>query len=111
MKEYIKLYWQHTSEKESDEPVVLLYEVDLLQERYATRMIEIYENGNTENMMDEIMGLVTEAPLPTIEEINSVEYGTEFHACLMTKAEFEMIWHTKKYQGDFDWQTAQIQDQ
>lgn len=100
MKEYLKLYWAHTSEKEKEEPVVILYEVDLSQERYATRMIDIYENRNTENTIDEIMGLVTEAPLPTIEEINTETYGTEFYACLMTKAEFEKIWHTKKYTGD-----------
>ena len=103
MKEYIKVYWKHTSEKEADEPVVILYEVDLSEERYATRMIDIYADGHTENTEDKAWGFVTEAPVITMEEINSGEYGEEFHACLMTSTTFEEIWQTKRYHGSFYW--------
>lgn len=53
MKEYIKVYWEHTSEKEVNEPVVIVYEVDLTEERYATRMIDIYADSHTENIEDQ----------------------------------------------------------
>ncbi len=100
MKEYLKLYWKHTSEKEAEEPVVIIYEVDLQEERYATRLIDIFADYHTENTEDKAWRFVTEAPIPTVSEINSGEYGEEFHACLLTSAEFEKIWHTKTYHGD-----------
>lgn len=103
MKEYIKVYWEHTSEKEVNEPVVIVYEVDLTEERYATRMIDIYADSHTENIEDQAQRFVTEAPVITMEEINSGEYGTEFHACLMTRAMFEEIWQTKTYHGSLYW--------
>ena len=66
MKEYLKLYWKHTSEKEAEEPVVIIYEVDLQEERYATRLIDIFADYHTENTEDKAWGFVTDAPILTV---------------------------------------------
>lgn len=104
MKEYLKLYWKHTSEKEANEPVIMIYEVDLLQNRYATRVIDVFDDGNVKNWEDKSWGVVTECAVDTVEEINSAddEYGKNFYACLMTKEEFEEIWNTHIYNGALD---------
>ncbi|GLC82316.1 DUF6881 domain-containing protein [Lacrimispora brassicae] len=99
MKEYVKLYWRHTSEKEAGEPVIIIYEVDLKEDRYAIRLIDIYSDGHTENIEDKAWGFVTEHPVCTVEEINSGEYGEEFQACSTTEFEFSKIWHTRIYFG------------
>ena len=93
-KEYLAMYWEHTSEKE---PRILLYEVDLEEDRYATRMIEVYANGQVDCIEDKSFRFITEAPVPSIEEINADEYGREFHANLITKEEFGQTWDTLVY--------------
>lgn len=37
--EYIKWYWKYIDD---ETPVLLFYEVDLKEERYATRMAEVF---------------------------------------------------------------------
>ncbi len=98
MKEYIKLYWEHTSPKEKDEPVVILYEVDLSEERYATRSVDICANRRAVNVEGKEFGFVTECPVPAVDEFNSDEYGAEFKACLITEEEFERTWESGVYQ-------------
>lgn len=100
MREYIKLYWEHTSEKEKDEPVVIIYEVDLSEERYAVRSVYIYADRRAVNIEDKEFGFVTECPVPAIEELNSDEYGKEIRACLITEEEFERIWESGIYRGN-----------
>lgn len=39
MKEYIKLCWEHDL---NDEPVVILYEVNLEEERLALRSVDVF---------------------------------------------------------------------
>lgn len=95
--EYVKLFWKHDY---PDDPVVIIYEVDLDDERYAVRLIDIYADGHTSNQEDKAWGYVTEAPVPTVEEFNTTDYGEEFHACLISKEEFEKIWNTGIYNGD-----------
>ena len=87
--EYIKLYWKH-NEKDTD-PVAILYEVDIEEDRYAVRLINIFADRHTENQEDPAWGWVTEAPVPAAEEFNSYEYGEEFKAHLITKEHFEAI--------------------
>lgn len=99
MKEYIKLYWAHTSPKEKDEPVVILYEVDLSEERYATRLVDIYADRSAVNIEDKEFGFVTECPVPAVDEFNSDEYGAEFKTCIITGEEFERTWESGIYQG------------
>ncbi len=90
MYEYIRCDWKHDFK---DEPVTLLYEVDLNEERYATRMIDIYADGHTNNLQDADWKFVTEAPVPSIEDINKGECGEEFSACMISKEEFEKVWN------------------
>lgn len=95
--EYVKLFWKHDY---PDDPVVIIYEVDLDDERYAVRLIDIYADGHTSNQEDKAWGYVTEAPVPTVEIFNTTDYGEEFYACLISKEEFEEIWNTGIYNGD-----------
>lgn len=95
--EYIKLYWKH-NEKDTD-PVAILYEVDIEEDRYAVRLINIFADRHTENQEDPAWGWVTEAPVPTAEEFNSYEYGEEFKAHLITKEHFEETWCGDIYPG------------
>ena len=94
--EYIKLFWQHNF---PDDPVVIIYEVDIDDERYALRLIDIFADGHTNNQEDKAWGYVTEAPVPTVEEINTHDYGEEFYAHLISKEDFENIWETGIYSG------------
>lgn len=95
--EYLKLYWKHDF---PEDPIIIIYEADLDDERYAIRLIDIYADGHTDNQEDRAWGYVTEAPVPTVEEFNTTDYGEEFHACLTSKEEFEKIWNTGIYDGD-----------
>ena len=94
--EYVKLYWHHDF---PIDPVVIIYEVDVDDERYATRLINIFADGRIENQEDKAWGYVTEAAVPTVEEFNTLEYGEEFCACLVSQDEFEKIWSTGGYSG------------
>ena len=95
--EYLKLYWKHDF---PEDPVIIIYEVDLDDERYAIRLIDIYADGHTDNQEDRAWGYVTEAPVPESEEFNSGKCGTGLRAALITKEEFEEIWNTGIYTGD-----------
>lgn len=89
MYEYIKCDWKHNFE---EEPVTMLYEVDLDEERYATRMIEIFADEHINCIQEKDWKFVTEAPVPTVNDINRGECGEEFSACVILKEEFEKIW-------------------
>ena len=56
MYEYISCDWKHNFE---EEPVTILYEVDLDEERYATRMIEVFADGHTNNLQDKEWKFIT----------------------------------------------------
>ena len=100
--EYIKCYWDHNYSYAKEEPVLLYYEVDTEEERYAVRCIDIYADGRIETIQDEEFGFVTEGPVPTVTEINEeyseTEWGDRFRACLITKAEFERVWISSIYE-------------
>lgn len=103
--EYLKFFWKHNF---PTDPVVIIYEVDLDDERYAIRLIDIFADGHTSNQEDKAWGYVTEDPVPTVEEFNEeynkADYGEDFHACLISKEEFEEIWNTGIYNGDLVFQ-------
>jgi hypothetical protein len=65
--EYIKWF---VKDYNYDMAPVLIYEVDLENERYATRMIEIYEDRRIKKVEEPGFEFITEAPVPTIQEIN-----------------------------------------
>lgn len=88
--EYIKLFWAHHL---PEEPTIILYEVDIENERFAKRSIDIFRDGSTQNIPDLYADVIEVVPILTVEEFNSIEYGEEFQACLITKEEFEEVWN------------------
>lgn len=95
--EYLKLFWKHNY---PNDPVVIIYEVDTEDERYAIRLIDVFADGHTSNQEDKPLGYVTEAPVETVQEINAGDIGEELNACLISKEEFEEIWNTGVYNSD-----------
>lgn len=95
--EYIKCFWQYI---DRNTPVLCFYEVDEEEERYTRRNIDIFIDGNVEKL-GENEEFVSEAPCPTIEEINEMD---EFKAFSITRQEFEDIWNqnSHKYMGKLD---------
>lgn len=95
--EYIKCFWQYI---DRETPVLCFYEVDEEEERYTTRNIDVFIDGHIEKL-GEHDGFVSEAPCPTIEEIN--EMG-EFKAFSIKIQEFEEVWnqHSQRYNGNLD---------
>lgn len=96
MTEYIKLFWNEAPE---GEPLVILYEVDIENERLALRSIDIFADRHTHNIADFYDGVIEIVPIPTVEEFNAHIWGEEFHACLIEKTEFETLWESHTYDG------------
>lgn len=93
--EYIKLFWEHEPD---GEPVIILYEVNLDNERLALRFIDIFADGHSRNINDLYEGVIEITPIPEIEEFNAHVWGDEFHACLISREEFEKIWDSHFYE-------------
>lgn len=100
MVEYIKLFWKSAPE---GEPLIILYEVDTKnEERLALRSIDIFADRHTHNIFNLYDGVIEIMPIPTVEELNAHVWGEEeFLACLMEKMEFETIWDSQFYSGEF----------
>ncbi|MDE5855361.1 MAG: hypothetical protein K2H19_09935, partial [Ruminococcus sp.] len=81
------------------EPRVIIYEVDLDNDRYMLRLIDIYTDGICKNNDDPYDSVIEVLPLETVEEINNNAWGDDIHACLIGKEEFEEIWNTHIYSG------------
>lgn len=92
--EYIKWYWKYIDD---ETPVVLFYEVDTENERYATRMTEIFSDKSSFPVIEEGFDFITETPVPDIEEINK---EPKFYAEIISGEEFERVYKAKKYSGD-----------
>ncbi len=95
--EYIKVYWNHTCQ---EDPIVLFYEVDPEQERYATRLTEIFRDRRAIPVVEPGFAFITEAPVPPVEEINQKENRDDFYAEIISKEEFEAVYGSAIYQGD-----------
>ncbi len=95
--EYIKCFWKYIDD---ETPVILFYEVNENEERYTTRNIEVFIDGHIE-ILGEDDEFVSEAPCPTIKEINKMD---EFKAVNITRQEFEQIWaeYSQGYKGTLD---------
>ena len=98
--EYIKWY---VKDFNSDYAPVLLYEVDLENDRYATRMVEIYEDRRIKKVEESGGKFITEAPVPEVYEIN--EDYPDFFAEIITKEEFEAVYRGDFYNGVIDFPT------
>lgn len=91
--EYIKWFWKHNND---DFPNLLFYEIDLENERYATRMIEVFSDKRAIPVIEKGFDFITEEPVPTIDEIN---IEPEFYAMIISKEEFENVYKSEKYAG------------
>ncbi len=65
--EYIKLFWNHNL---PEEPTVILYEVNIENERLAERSIDIFRNGKTQNVSDFYANVVEALLIPTVKTFN-----------------------------------------
>ena len=92
--EYIKLFWENAPK---GEPIIILYEVDVNNHRLAHRSIDIFVDGHTCNILDLYDGAIEITPIPTVEAFNNHVWGEEFHACVIDRTEFEIIWEQKSY--------------
>ena len=91
--EYIRWYWRYTDD---ETPVVLFYEVDLANDRYAARMTEVFPDRSAEPVTELGFAFVTEAPVPTVDEINR---DPDFFAELISKEVFEDAFRNPVYSG------------
>ena len=94
--EYLKWYWDYIDE---ETPIVLFYEIDQENERYATRMTEVFHDRKAVPVIEPGFEFVTEAPVPPVDEINQ---ETEFWAELISKEEFEEAYHNQIYFGNVE---------
>jgi len=92
--EYIKCFWKYIDD---DTPILLFYEIDLENERYATRMTEVFSDRRAIPVIEKGFNYITEAPVPTIDEISR---ELEFFAVIISKEEFENTYKTDKYAGE-----------
>lgn len=92
--EYVKWFWKYIDD---ETPILLFYEIDLENERYATRMTEVFSDKKAVPVIEEGFEFITEAPVPTIEEINK---EPEFFAVVISKEEFENAYKSEIYSGD-----------
>ena len=92
--EYVKWFWKHEDDRF---PVVIFYEADTENGRYATRMTEVYADRRAVPVIEEGFKFITETPIPTTAEINA---ESEFFAVNITKEEFEAVYHSDRYECD-----------
>lgn len=97
--EYLKLFWKHDLD---NEPVVILYEVDVKNERLANRSIDFFKDRNTKNIENPYENVIEILTIPTVKEFNSHLFGKEFLAELITKEEFEKTWNEQYYHEKLD---------
>lgn len=93
--EYIKCFWNYI---DNETPIICFYEVDNNNERYITRVIDIFYDGSIKTTVDYV-NFVSEAPCPTIDEINEMD---EFYSYNIDKEEFEYVWENSHKNYKFD---------
>ena len=94
--EYIQLFMEYESD---DMPMVYFYEVDLNDDRFALREIEVFVNGEVkldDNPYDDVIEI---CPIPTVDELNAKVWGEGFYAAIISREEFNEIWNTGIYSG------------
>ncbi len=94
--EYIKVFMEYESD---NMPIVYFYEVDLNDERFALRGIEVFVDRTIEFYDDLYCDVIEACPIPTVDELNAKIWGEGFYATVISKEEFEQIWATEIYNG------------
>lgn len=92
--EYIQLFMEYESD---DMPVVYFYEVDLKDNRYALRSIEVFADRTVRLLNDLYCDVIEVCPIPTADEFNAKVWGEGFYATIIFKEEFDEIWNTQIY--------------
>ena len=94
--EYIQLFMEYQSD---DMPMVYFYEVDLNDNRFALRAIEVFVSRTIKFYNDLYCDVIEACPIPTVGEFNAKAWGEGFYATTISKAEFDKIWNTGIYDG------------
>ena len=94
--EYIKLFMEYESD---DMPMVYFYEVDLNDDRFSLRNIEVFVNRTVKLTDDLYSDVIEVCSIPTVDELNAKVWGDGFYATIIFKEEFEQIWNTGIYNG------------
>ena len=94
--EYIQLFMEYESD---DMPVIYFYEVDLKDNRFALREMEIFADRTVKIENDLYRDVIEVCPIPTADEFNAKVWGEGFYAAIISKEEFDEIWNTRIYSG------------
>lgn len=92
--EYIKLFMEYESD---DLPLVYFYEVNLQDNRFILREIEVFIDRTVKLDDDPYRDVMEMCPIPTVDELNAKVWGEGFYAKIISKEEFEEIWNTGIY--------------
>ena len=92
--EYIQLFMEYESD---DMPMVYFYEVDVNDDRFALRAIEIFVDRTVKFYNDLYCDVVEVCPIPTVDELNEKVWGEGFYATIISKGKFDEIWNTGIY--------------
>ncbi len=92
--EYIKLFMEYESD---DLPLVYFYEVNLQDNRFILREIEVFIDRTVKLDDDPYREVIEMCPIPTVDELNAKVWGEGFYAKIISKEEFEEIWNTGIY--------------
>lgn len=92
--EYIQLFMEYESD---DMPMVYFYEVDVNDDRFALRAIEIFVDRTVKFYNDLYCDVVEVCPIPTVDELNEKVWGEGFYATIISKDKFDEIWNTGIY--------------
>ena len=92
--EYIQLFMEYESD---DMPVVYFYEVDLKDNRFALREMEVFADRTVKLENDLYRDVIEACPIPTVDEFNTKVWGEGFYATITLKEEFDEIWNTGIY--------------
>ena len=92
--EYIQLFMEYESD---DMPVVYFYEVNLQDNRFILREIEVFIDRTVKLDDDPYRDVIEMCPIPTVDELNAKVWGEGFYAKIISKEEFEEIWNTGIY--------------
>ena len=73
-------------EYESDDmPVIFFYEVDLINERFMIREIEVFADNTVKLIDNPYYEVIEMCPIPTVEELNENIWGEGFYAINISK--------------------------
>ena len=95
--EYIQLFMEYESD---DMPVIYFYEVDLNDNRFALRQMEVFADRTVKIENDLYHDVIEVCPIPTVDEFNTKVWGEGFYATIISKEEFDEIWNTRIYSGN-----------